>query len=133
MLEVAYGVRLDSSVHWVFVSFGFVNFNPFGEYAVPGECFGSMLQRLLVNALWPFAAMLILLLPLVLYTFITTKPSAESASQRVRTMLYQAFQLVLLIVYFVLPSVSRRIFDARKVRICGPGFIIRYRRDVGEK
>ena len=114
-------MRLDSSVHWVFVSFEFVNFNPFGEYAVPGECFGSMLQRLLVNALWPFAAMLILLLPLVLYTFITTKPSAESTSQRVRTMLYQAFQLVLLIVYFVLPSVSRRIFDARKVRICGPG------------
>ena len=112
-------MRLDSSVHWVFVSFEFVNFNPFGEYAVPGECFGSMLQRLLVNALWPFAAMLCALVAVAISTFTSYKSRAEPASQRIRAVLYRAFHLSLLIVYFVLPSVSQRIFDARKVPITG--------------
>ena len=87
LLEAAYGVRLHLSVRWPYALVGYVvNFNPLFWRVLPGQCLGSMLVRLLVDALWPLAAMLAVLVTMALRALVTTKSSAESAAQRVRAI-----------------------------------------------
>mmetsp|Transcript_8595 Transcript_8595/g.26483 ORF Transcript_8595/g.26483 Transcript_8595/m.26483 type:complete len:1239 (-) Transcript_8595:80-3796(-) len=110
-LSGIYGVRLDRRfTSW----FSIFDLN-LTDLSLPAECIGTMRARLLVGALWPYAAVALLVLTVAVTTILSrrarTLPELRTAYAAVWERSVYAFVLV---VYLALPSVTRSIFLARE-------------------
>jgi hypothetical protein len=142
-----YGVELHPSFTWWLEALHVLNFDPLRRL-FPASCLGSMAVRLLVGALWPYAAVGVGVAALACHQVIILAASAraaesdrdepdsssrtggrntclatrrppvptgtwDSARAAVRTLLFRSLYALILVLYIVLPSVSRSIFAAR--------------------
>ena len=117
-LEDVYGVRLHESLtDWMDV-ISHLRVDVF-ELTVPAECTGTMRERLIVGALWPYAVVVIIFLFLGIVALVNDQLS-RPASERVgcKRMLSvlggKCLFAIIFVFYCALPSVSRNIFKARQ-------------------
>ena len=112
-----YGVRLhDDFTRWTDFTDEAFNFDALG-LSYPPACFGSMRKRLLLGALWPYAA--ILLGAAALAARAAVKLLSDRADKALRRtvcceLLTHILRWAIPVAFFVLPPVSRSIFRARQ-------------------
>merc|ERR1740136_70085 len=106
-----YGVQLDSQL-WSWMKFlEIVNFNIL-ELAIPQSCIGSMYTRIIISATLPYFLIILAVLGVFLRAVVVVGMAGIKND-------FQKFQnrilyVTILILYLVLPSVSRSIFAAKK-------------------
>ena len=116
-LGPVYGVRLhEDFTRWTDLVDDAFNFDLLG-LTYPPACLGSMRERLLLGAVWPFAAILVGAAALACNVAVRMLSNRADTDLRraighetLRRLLYWA----IFVAYFVLPSVSRSIFKARQ-------------------
>jgi len=108
--QIVYGVRLNKfRAYFAFLRI----FDLSADFLIPGKCVGSMYSRMLLNAIWPFGVILTVVLAISLHAKFTTKKSADDVSMK--TLIWsRTLQFTIVLMYTVLPGVSRGIFDAYK-------------------
>ena len=120
-IEPVYGVRIHKEFKNFFRFLILVNFNL--SQLIPGGCIGAMKKRIMVSSLWPFALIIMLYLVIIIYSLIMTKIKSrgllgiQQSIRRVtlcnsRQLWAKLIYITVVILYFVLPSVSNSIFDA---------------------
>jgi len=115
VLGVVYGVNLDSQFsEWLDVLYVF-NFDAV-DLTLPGSCFGSMRQRILLNALWPYGAIALVVTVIavqgaVSHMRLAAVPQKQSATS---IFLERSLYAAIFISYILLPGASRFIFKARQ-------------------
>jgi len=116
VLGSVYGVHLDSRFTGWLEALDFLNFD-FIDLTVPSICLGSMRRRLVLNALWPHFATLLVIsvigVQVVFSRYRTAAPQKKWVTLRT-TVFKRSLYIAILIFYLVLPSVSRSIFKARQ-------------------
>ena len=114
-LGPVYGVQLDSRfTSWLDVLEVF-NVDAV-DLTYPGSCFGSMRERLLLNALWPYGAITLVLALIAVQGAVSyfRAPAAPRKTSLATIVLQRSLYAAVLIVYLVLPGVSRSIFKAQQ-------------------
>jgi hypothetical protein len=129
-LENVYGVTVSSELtNWMNI-FKYLSLDFLQITGIPISCIGSTKRQLMVNALWPFVIIILGGYLLLSYWMIQQrKLHREAISDRkeanvlkqdtsnVMTLLKKrTIQWIIIILYFALPLVSQRIFDAKKCR-----------------
>jgi len=115
VLGSVYGVNLDSQFsEWLDVLYVF-NFDAV-DLTLPGSCFGSMRQRILLNALWPYGAIALVVTVIavqgaVSHMRLAAVPQKQSATS---IFLERSLYAAIFISYILLPGASRFIFKARQ-------------------
>jgi len=111
-LQPVYGVRMHSAFTSWFKVFSIFNFGLAETFGIPDSCFGSMKMRLLIGAGWPYALVLVLVIGIFIYMIAIDMQRFER-KDAILKFLSRSLHGVIVIFYFVLPSVCRQIFDAR--------------------
>jgi len=114
-LGPVYGVRLhDDFTRWMeimdAISFDFLGLT------YPDACIGSMRDRLLLSALWPYIAFLMIAVAIACHALTEWLLSGRADNLRrdlVRATQSRLIYWAILVTYLVLPSVSRSIFKSR--------------------
>ena len=114
-LGPVYGVRLhDDFTRWMeimdAISFDFLGLT------YPDACIGSMRDRLLLSALWPYIAFLMIAVAIASHSLTEWLLSGRADNLRrdlVRATQSRLIYWAILVAYLVLPSVSRSIFKSR--------------------
>jgi len=114
-IQPIYGVRMHNDFTWWFSIFNVLNFGLAETFGIPDICFGQMKERLLISAGWPFALAIFLVSGIFVYTIVINMRRIKRKELFVR-FLSLSLHGVIIIFYLVLPSVSRKIFDARTCR-----------------
>lgn len=107
-LHTVYGVTLDPQLAFWTSALEALDFNAL-DMTIPSTCLGSMQARLLISALWPYAAVAALLLALAAHGLAVRRATSG--------VLGSALALGIFVFFLALPSVSRNIFKARQ---CAP-------------
>ena len=115
-LGPVYGVRLhEDFTRWTdFIDA--ISFDLLG-LTYPDACIGSMRARLLISALWPCAAFLLIAAAIACHAFAQWLLSGRTDNLRrdlVRATQSRLIYWAILVAYLVLPSVSRSIFKSRQ-------------------
>jgi hypothetical protein len=119
MLSSVYGVRLHPAyTRWLdaldVISLGIVGLS------YPSSCLGSMVDRLLINAFWPFALVLVGSIFISVHVLLdaggpgVSLPVSRRRSALLRKMLDRSIYFFILVLYLALPSVARSLFKARQ-------------------
>ena len=113
-IETLYGAKVHSNFTSWFNVLNFFNFDLNATFGVPESCMGSMQTRLLLNAFWPF----VLLLLCSGYIFL--QQICVSGGKRNKKLVFakvwsRSLHVGVVIIYLVLPSVCRKIFEAKNV------------------
>ena len=107
-----YGVQMHSAfTSW----FNFIQIFDFGlaeALSIPNSCYGSMATRLTLNAGLPYAFVFLLVGGIFLPAIIIDMRKL-SRKNAVAKFLSRSLYATIIVFYLVLPSVSRRIFDAK--------------------
>jgi len=107
-----YGVRMHSAFISWFRVFDFFNFGLANTFGIPSSCIGSMKERLLIGAGWPFALVLVLLSGIFIY-MVAVDMKKVKRKDAISKCLSRSLYGTIVIFYFTLPSVCQQIFDAR--------------------
>jgi hypothetical protein len=132
-LENVYGVTLSAELtNWMNI-FNFFSLNILQITGIPIRCIaGSTKQQLVINALWPFMVIILGGYLLLSYWMIQkrklhhqaivddrreiSKVQQDRSKNFVALLKKRTIQWIIIILYFALPVVSQRIFDAIKCR-----------------
>ena len=124
-----YGIRLDPrpySWYYAIINIFAFNINDLIVSFLPKSCLGSMNSRLVIGAVWPYIVIFLMSFGAVIIAVMTKNVECKRGYRHLKTSLRREgtidtimsrllyFTIVLL--YLVLPSVSRSIFDAIKCR-----------------
>jgi hypothetical protein len=119
MLSSVYGVRLHPAfTRWLDV-LDVISLDIVG-LSYPSSCLGSMIDRLLINAFWPFALVLVGSIFISAHVVIeaggagVSLPAARRRSALLRMMLDRSIYFFILVFYLALPNVARSLFKARQ-------------------
>ncbi len=103
-----------------------LNFVEIFSFAIPISCIGATVEHLILQAIWPFAMILLGALILYGFTFATslckkrddTSMTDEAINSETSSLELKekVIQLSIIVIYFALPSVSQNIFDAVNCR-----------------
>ena len=111
-LQPIYGVRMHSAFTWWFNIFDIFTFDLTEIFGIPSSCFGFMKARLLIGAGWPYALAILLVSGIFVSTVIINMKRLNRKDSLAR-FFSLSLHVVIIIFYFMLPSVSRQIFDAK--------------------
>ena len=84
---------------------------------VPRDCLGGKRVVFILNAYWPYILCAVLIAALLLFLMIceSFKETKSTDSIKARVGMWSLY-IVIVVLYFALPTVSRSIFDAKKCR-----------------
>ena len=111
-LEVVYGVEVHSSLKDLFNFFDAFDLDLLDYFYYPISCTGSMAMRLVFYGIWPYVFIIFSISILLLVRKIFRQP--DNTKLKKPSLLVVQFTIIVL--YFVLPMVSQRIFEAKKCR-----------------
>ena len=87
---------------------------------VPIECIGSTVQRLLITTLWPFILTSVVVVAICMFylpqKYCINFNMDEQVRDVTKSLQKRIIQAIIVILYFALPLVSERVFDAVKCR-----------------
>ena len=110
-LQSVYGVKLDSRL-WAWANFlNIINFNIL-DLTIPGSCIGSMKNRLILGAVWPYFLIIFVILGIFSHALMTV--GMVGIKSNFKKFWSRTLYMTILILYLVLPSVSNSIFEAKK-------------------
>ena len=110
-LPSVYGVRLDKRL-WEWAGFlRIINFK-LTDLLIPGNCLGSMKDRLIVGAVWPYFVIIAAILGIFVHALVAM--GIVGIKENVNILFNRTLYVTILILYLVLPSVSNSIFEAIK-------------------
>jgi hypothetical protein len=119
-LEDVYGVTISSKLKsWINV-FKWFSLDFLQVARVPIECIGSTVQRLLITTLWPFILTSVVVVAICTFylpqKYCINFKMDEKVRDVTKSLQKRIIQAIIVILYFALPLVSERIFDAVKCR-----------------
>jgi hypothetical protein len=118
-LQDAYGVTVSSRLQgWVNVLQWF-SLDILEIFNVPVKCLGTTIQQLLMSTLWPFILIGFVALGLsIIYIIRRLFPNLDKDDQAKLNSTWKkhVIQVTIVVIYFALPLVAERIFDALKCR-----------------
>ena len=126
VLPTVYGVELHSDFTGWFRWMDKVNLNLL-DLIYPGTCLGSMRDRMIINALWPYLLIVALTVGIAAHALMACTLAVEDTSSAtpreswrtdrprvLRVVLHRSIFTTVLVLYLVLPGVSRAIFQAKE-------------------
>lgn len=117
-----YGIRFHESFLGWFDVFKVLSLDFFKVFIREEQCVGTAIQRLLINATWPYLVVIAGVIILVIFELFNSQPSKsiQSASAALESTLSRlkkrSLVLVIVVFYYTLPIVSLRVSDVIKCR-----------------
>jgi hypothetical protein len=130
-LEDVYGVKLDSRLtNWVKVFQSILSLDVLTFFNIPTSCIGSTLQQIIFGATWPYAIIAVVAIGMVVfaaYSIVASRggnQNGEDISQQVASYhtkimsdtKKRIIEMIIVVLYFTLPTVSTSIASAIKCR-----------------
>ena len=114
--RVVYGISIHGKLKAWFSFFNVISLDFFRVLNIPRDCLGSKKVAFILNACWPYILCAVLITALLL--FLTIRESLkETKSTDIKARFgMRSLYIVIAVLYFALPTVSRSIFDAKKCR-----------------
>jgi len=121
VLTPVYGVEMNYKFQRWFDFLDYFNFSFMKLVGFPQECIGSMAQRLVIGAVWPFFIMFAGFVGIVIHTLFqrrrerrTNSSTDDNLHSDFKKIGFRTLYFITIFTYIILPGVSRGIFNALK-------------------
>ena len=124
-LQDVYGVTISSKLKYWMNVFKWFSLDLLQVARVPIQCIGSTIQQFLITTLWPFMLTSVVVVAICIFylaqkcckdTFKWNGYKGTIKGDVTKSLQKRIIQAIIVILYFALPLVSERIFDAVKCR-----------------